>query len=373
MSNKLNVCSDIGYQNSVSLKNRFRLFNIPVQRYDNLVNSPYDISNVLNKTFTQDQLNMRRKSEILKYGATKSNTKTNNLTKREKWVQLVNGSSQQRNLSYSFIQNNLIPGTTNYINTCPSGTILYTPTSASGIPGKVMNLYEDPTVPLYMYSENTNPYGILNRELDTTQFTYDKDLLNTYLDTSNNYGIITSIYIFNILTPTYTFNIQFPISIFISASVKPGKVGSFKETITINFNIKPFQPYIYYGSSIVIKNGEINNPTVISLSNNSVIFDVSMNLSNRTFSGNQYIGNYSLSNLILNTQTNYIYDLCLNIMDQFNIITQSNSNLYNNFENIRYGICTNVAYNSLNIFNNCSIKNPSTFPSISTYQSLSIK
>lgn len=372
MSNKVNVCSDIGYQNSVSLKNRFRIFNIPIQRFDNLANSPYDISNFLNKTFTQDQLNMRRKSEILKYSATKSNTKTNNLTKREKWVQLINAASQQRNLSYSFIQNNLIPGTTNFINTCPSGTILYTPTSASGIPGKIMNLYEDPTVPLYMYSTNVNAFGIINQEPDTTQFIYDKDITNVYLDSSNNNGIITSIYIINILTPIYRFNIEFPISIFISATVKPRRTGTFKESISIYFDIHPFQSYVYYGSSIVIKNGQINNPIEISPSIKSTTFDVSMNLSSGNFSGNQYIGQYSLANLTLNTQPNFIYDICLNIMDNFHITTQNNTMLYDNFENIQFGICTNVEFNSLNIYNNCSIKNPTSFPLKSTYQMLSI-
>ena len=369
MFNKNNVCSDPGYQNNISIKNRFRLFNIPVQRYDNLVNSPYDVSNVLQKTFTQDQLNMRRKSEILKYSATKSNTKTNNLTKREKWTQLVNGSSQQRNISYSFIQNNLIPGTTNYVNTCPSGTILYTPTSASGIPGKIMNLYEDPTVPLYMYSTNVNAFGLINQEVDTRQFIYDKDIKNVYLDSSNNNGIITSIYIMNILTPTYRFNIQFPISIFISATVKPRRTGIFKESITIYFDNNPFQPYVYYGSSIIIKNGQINNPTETSPSIKSTTFDVSMNLSSGKFSGNQYIGQYSLANLTLNTQPNFIYDICFNIMDNFHITTQNNTMLYDNFENIHFGICANVEYNSLNVFNNCSTKNK---VSILTYQNLSI-
>lgn len=372
MSN-LNVCSDPGYQNTISIRKRFQLLNVPPTRYNNLVNSPYDISNSLQRTFTQSQLDMRRKVEILKYSSNKTNTKTNNLTKREKWAQLVTGSSQKRNLSYSFIQDNLVPGTTNYINTCPSGTILYTPTSASGIPGKIINIFEDPTVPLYMYTSKIDSYGLINQEADTTEFLYDKELLNIYLDTSNNYGTITSIYIKNILTPTYTFNIEFPFSIFISGTVKPGTLNTtFNRSITISFTSKPIQSYIYYGST--------NTNTTFSETlpqKKSVTFDISMNLSSgQTFFGNQYFGQYSMTNT-LTTQPMYIYDLCSNIIDEngndlININMPINTNLYTYFQDIKYGVCLNVAYNSINQFKNCSVQAPTSFPSTSTYKSLSI-
>lgn len=376
MTDSQNVCSDPGYLNSVSIRKRFQLLNVPPTRYNNLVNSPYDISNSLQQTFTQSQLDMRRKVEILKYSSNKTNTKTNNLTKREKWAQLVIGSSQKRNLSYSFIQENLIPGTTNYINTCPSGTILYTPTTASGIPGKIMNLYEDPTVPLYMYVTKTETYGLINQEADTREFLYDKELLNIYLDTSNNYGTITSIYIKNILTPTYTFNIEFPFSIFISGTVKPGTFNtstSFKESIIIYYVSKPIESYIYFGSSKTVTTFSETIPQ-----KKSVTFDISMNLSTgQTFYGNQYFGQYSMTNILLNTQPTFLYDLCSNRIDStgtdlINIDTPVNSSLYTNFENIKYGVCLNVAYNSINKYTNCSVQSPTSFPSPSTYKSLSL-
>jgi len=224
MSTIENVCSDPGYLNIVAMKTRFKLFNVPPQRYDNLINSPYDICNNLQKVFTQEELNMRRKVEILKYSANQTSTKTNNLTKKEKWVQLNNGYSQKRNLSYSFIKKNLVPGTTDYVQTCPSGTILYTPTYASNIPGKLINLYEDPNVPLYMYSTQRESYGIINQEVNIQEFNYETNQ-NIYLSSVNRNGNIASIYILNPNTKTYNYNIQFPVSIFISAKAKQRITG----------------------------------------------------------------------------------------------------------------------------------------------------
>jgi hypothetical protein len=379
MSTFNNICNDPTYLTSLLIKKKFKIFNvnIPPQRYNSLQNSPYISNNSFNKIFTQSELNMRRKAEILKYSATQSNTKTNNLTKKEKWSQLVNGSSQKRNLSYSFIQNNLLPGTTNYINTCPSGTILYTPSSASGIPGPIINLYEDPTIPLYMYSSNTDPYGIINKDPTTQQFDYDNTQVNQYIN-QTNYVIITSIFIINILTPTYTFNIQFPISIFIYAEVLNKQNETYNDSLTISFLNYPFQTNTYYGSNIVQKKGIINNPSIVPPSSKSVTFDISLNLNNDTFfSGNQYIGMYSINNLTLNTQQGYVYDICLNNVSSFDIpsfkLTDLSGNFSSKFKNISYGICANIEFNQLNQFKNCKVNNPSSFPSITTYKMLSVK
>ena len=375
MTDNQNVCDDKSYKATINFRNRFKLLNIPPSRYDNLKNSPYLNTNIFNRTFNQDELNMRRKAEILKYNASNSSTKTNGLTKKEKWKLLVNGSSQKRSLSYSFIQNNLVQGTTNYIQTCPSGTIFYTPTSSSNVPGKIMNLYEDPNIPLYMYAIKTDSYGLINEEINISQFDYDKSLVNQYINQTNNI-IVSSIYIQKILTPTYTFNIQFPISIFISAKIKPEQSGSFIDTLIIDFTNNPFQTYIYYGESIVSNTGVINNPTYSFNGAKSASFDISLNLSiNNSFSGNQYIGMFSINNLILNTQEGYIYDIILKNISDFNISSFKLSSLNDKidlYENIQYGICANIEFNQLNKFINCTIKNPGSFPSISTYQPLSI-
>ena len=61
------------------------LFNTPQPRYNPI--SPY------NGIYTKFQLDMRRKAEVLKYSNNASSTKTNNLTKAEKWAQISKGNS----------------------------------------------------------------------------------------------------------------------------------------------------------------------------------------------------------------------------------------------------------------------------------------
>jgi len=361
------ICNDPTYVNSINQRNRFRLLNVPPQRYNNLAQSPY----LLN--YNQQQLNMRRKAEILEYNASKTNTKTNNYTKSEKWKQLVDGSSQRRTLSQSYIQKNAIPGTNNYVQTCPSGTILLTPSYASDVPGPIIHLYNDPAIPLYMYGEDANSYAIINKESDTEKFTYDNTLNNT-----NKYLInvvkkessvtVTSIYIKNITSPTYRFSIKFPISIFMTANVKSGLNNplNYKETFTLNFiRNNPFQPYIYYGADPV--ENALNNALIYSPDRKSVSFDISMNPnpndpSNNSFFANQYIGMYEWYYLTLQTQYGYVYDVVFKNLDLngdqlLNITYPANSVFNDYFENLSYGICLNVADDTANTFTNCYPRN----------------
>ena len=60
--------------------NRRALLNVPPPRYTPVCPYPQ---------YTQFQLDMRRKAEILKYRANASNLKTNNFTKAEKYSMLV--------------------------------------------------------------------------------------------------------------------------------------------------------------------------------------------------------------------------------------------------------------------------------------------
>ncbi len=368
-----NACNDAAYLNSILMRNRFRILNNPPPRYNNLAENPYP-------QFSKSQLDMRRKVQILEYNAAKTNTKTNNLTRSERWAQLVAGKTQQRNLPYSYINANLIPEQPNYVQTCPSGTILYTPTSASGVPGPIMNLYYDPNVPLYMYNTNTNASAVVNQPEGYTQFVYDNGLeqKDNYLN-QNNSIVVTSIYINNILTPTYNFKIQFPVSFFIQATVKPGVSGAYREKINLNFNsnielqpYRPFQSYVYYGDSAV--EGALRNPNNIYSPDlfQSVTFDISMNVNSsdpnkNSFYGNQYIGNYKVFNLILETQKGYVYDICLNPIDLYgnrllNYVFEENSQFYNYFENFSYGICANVDYATANTFVNCKAVDANGIP-----------
>jgi hypothetical protein len=83
---------------------------------------------------TQQQLNMRRKAEILKYNSTKSSTQTNGITKNQIFSKIVS---------------------TNYRPCSVDANNKPMPSSASNIPGPVMYLFEDPNVNLYNYKNVT--------------------------------------------------------------------------------------------------------------------------------------------------------------------------------------------------------------------------
>jgi hypothetical protein len=119
------------------------LFNL--NRYD--VASPYDAG------YTQYQLDMRRKAEVLKYravGGDGGGFKTNNFTKKQIWSKLAN-------------QVYTIKHTANYSNiVCPSANIISTPSTASGVPGPNIPLFLDPSIPLYNFQNQNlaNAYAI---------------------------------------------------------------------------------------------------------------------------------------------------------------------------------------------------------------------
>jgi hypothetical protein len=76
-TNMNNVCNDTAYLNSINQKSRFQLLNIPPVRYDNLSKNPYVIVNPsTGKYYTKDELDMRRKAEILKYSSNLMSTET---------------------------------------------------------------------------------------------------------------------------------------------------------------------------------------------------------------------------------------------------------------------------------------------------------
>lgn len=124
-------------------KKRLAYFRTPQPRYT--PTSPYDGS------VTQQQLDMRRKVEILKYKNNQQNTKTNDLTQKQLWALLARGNSSQINLA-QYNDPALITASNGVsMRTCTSNETQRTWSSACGVPGPPVELYYDPTVPLYNY------------------------------------------------------------------------------------------------------------------------------------------------------------------------------------------------------------------------------
>lgn len=108
------------------------LNNVPPARYT--PPSPYP-------KYTQYQLDMRRKAEILKYN--NSSTKTNNPTKKQQFAYIVSRASNGGGAAASLSQQ---------CAASDQGASTPLPSYFSGVPGPVTMLFNDPSIPLYRYS-----------------------------------------------------------------------------------------------------------------------------------------------------------------------------------------------------------------------------
>ena len=216
--------------NTLAQRTAFLQMSMPSLRFNGVTN-PY-----LNTGYTPSQLDMRRKAEILQYN--KNSSQTNKPTKSQKFATAIGrsvntgatfiGTISGTTLVVSFVRSGVItvgqsisgvgvtPGTiivsksqtigtytvnishsigvdtimyaTATANTTTCANDLYVPTlsSSSDIPGPVITLQYDPTVPLYNYAQNTASLGLINTE-DTSEF------INTTKDDIVSYDSIETV------------------------------------------------------------------------------------------------------------------------------------------------------------------------------------
>ena len=310
----MSECTDTFSQSIVARSKRY-LLNVPPIRYDSLAKSPYTQRNLsTGLLFTQPDLNMRRKVEILKYSGNKSNTKTNAFTKSEKYAQVINGSYSSRTYSKTFLNNNIIPGT-NRVSECPQKKTLST---SSDIPGPTIELYEDLNVPLYMYQTlKVDPYGIINPS--TTE------IWRTFVNTD----IICKPYIpselmmiqllTNIPQSSYLYTISMPVAFTISGTSSPEIEILTGIVTTINPDV---EVSVYYSGAIVT----LAVPPVITFSNpENLSNNMDITTTNGEYYATRYIGMMTISNLLLYTYDNYNYTINIkfdiNLENSFNFRT----------------------------------------------------
>ena len=404
--------TDLNLDTICQQRKRQMLFNVPPIRYNPI--SPYSG----NSYITPIKLDMRRKAEILQYSANKSNTKTNNYTKAEKWSLLVNGKNQPKpynNITLtevryipSIIGSNeiaILPdGTQQIINSSSkyssvplyndiiveypdtyeqvvdnvTGNITYniiksniplcntdmipTPTSSSDVPGPIINLVRDVSIPLYNYSKNINSYGLLNEE-NNTKYRY---ITNKNIEFNN--GVENTLFSLNILNNNdeyrNTFGFHVPLSIYFKSIIKDAPVGLDISWNNINITISDINLNVYYNNSTVKLDNQIQKsyPDV-----SNIYYDISLNKdisypNNYTYSGQLYLGLLQVSNMYLYTQPGYVYDIKLT----FNVTTKYNNiNLLNDVNYTTYfnNLNTIVIANPINITTtatNCKINTNSS-------------
>ena len=346
-----NICNDVAYQNMISQRRRFQLLNIPPSRYDNLANNPYILNYPGTTTkFTKSELDMRRKVEVLKYNANNSNTQTNRFTKAEIFAQAVSGKYQQRTYSNLYITENIV---NNQLNACPT---VFTPTSASGVPGPVVYLYEDNNVPLYKYTANIDAnYGILTQGINPYDKTWDYTTTETNKIATDSKGtIITSIFILYQDVYVKTFSIQVPIGLSFSGKTTATATTS-ANTITIQtaFTNTSFPTVPYYNTDIV--NQPPNKTITYNFTSRQIVITVDK-LNSINFNGICYLGTLTISNITLPIQKGFIYD----INSYCNKLFFDSISSY--IDSFTFNILFGFSYTSITSPINCSITGDVSLP-----------
>ena len=294
-----NICTILEQRKQLALLRK------PANRYEGLAN-PYE------NGFTQEQLDMRRKAEILQYRKNGSQV-TGQLTKRGRFAKL-----------FTVAGNNSI---------CPLDLYLPTPTSSSNVPGPITTLQYNESIPLYNYASDADNYANLNPNTNS-EFEVYAD--NNILVRNGSNVSIASIIINNPTDSTKTFNITVPVGLYISADVSGNNIyeGNYRNS-SVTFGV-------YYNGNLVPG----TSVTSSTFSNKSVKI---MSNTNRTvISGTLYIGCSTIS-VSLDTQKGFVYELRMSAATELTSTPIINGNRTNEI----LGVFANLSSNLVPI--NCTL------------------
>jgi hypothetical protein len=305
-------------------------YHVPPVR-EELEPSPYP-------QYTEYQVNMRRKVEILAY---KNKPDTNgDATKSQKWAYLA---KSPRQLSAEKKKN------------CPDDSLLFSLSSSCDVPGPIVLLYKDPTVPLYKYGYVPPNFNSQNNTILTEWKTfpkYDNEFEN------DTYNYIANLIMQNPNNPNYTFQFQTPISVNIYGTINTS--GTVVDSIKMTISNAKFM--VYFSDSPIVSITPIVflnvQPITISLTHSSP----------EEFSATIYSGIVNVTNFRLSTQPQFVYDLkmsfnvsCVLYDAENNIIDPDASNItIENLDSILN--LTDTSDPNYTSFSNCLIKSGSSIP-----------
>lgn len=363
-----------------NLRKRQQLFAMPSFRATPI--SPY------NGTITQTQLDMRRKAEILKYAGNRMNTKTNSLTKQERYNQVISGKYQSRSYittytdTVTYVYDKQLdmeipiithtPVLSNPDPDCPLDDMIPVPTSSSDVPGPIIQLYNDSSIPLYNYSStmNNNVYAITD-VIETNMFKVDYAAENTYgyvtiksededgtsetQDVSNVRILLCSIYITSVINRNESsYELAIPIGIHFSGTSRERDNKNTSGQITLSIANEGFNPQAEFVGSLV------STKRVVSFSQSTSDISITFNISNnkKNFSGTIYVGMLNITNIVLLSEPGYIYDINMDANIAFTIADDMRADFLSQY-NFKYGVYYNYS-GATPIFSedNCTITSP---------------
>jgi len=335
------------------------LFNIPKTRYNNLDTSPYT-----NGGFTKYELDMRRKSEILKY-----NRNNGTLTKKQNWRQIVTGTGPS---SRQFSQTQVQQGNIDLAG-CDNLDNLPSLSRNAGIPGPNFLIYLDKNVPLYNLTNSiTNAYGVENK-IPTEEYTIvsNYDQISIDLNGNNIHNNLFELYIQPSINSIYKiFSVSIPIVIAITGIVNTGTSVPPKFSIGA-FETNRFKLNVLFGGNLTTAYSDkpIYSFETGSVNANGIVIKP-INTGGTVFSALLFLGNLKVSNIWLPTAVNFSYEFQLNYSFTGINISQTSIDSYNvqiignNFSIISDTINPKKILTNCSVFlsNETTVWTPSTLP-----------
>jgi hypothetical protein len=314
---------------------------------------------------------MRRKAEILKYKNNASSSKTNDLTKSQRWAALVRGTGQLSSYPQltGYVQN-ASGGYDQYINKITTVVATGcdakpTPTSSCDVPGPIMNLYLDATIPLYNYATNVDAYSELNNESIAPWTTFIK---NDILCSTSSESELMVLNIRRFISQSYyNYTIQVPIAMYISGT----GTGITSPVLILQNTLQLGSPTVsvYYNDALVTLPQSYQTSITQSGSGN-LKFTISIpypNNTDTTFSVVAYAGVLTISNLVLNTSPGFIYDIKVTFPVTFTPGSESTDthDYYTTFGTTpTWGVLCNTSSNNASVTKQASITQSATVPTI---------
>ena len=301
--------------------------------------SPYIYETSLEEklVYSQEDLNMRRKAEILKYS-----TKDYNKQKKQNYSFLAKKHTKAR--------------------PCPNSNSAK-PSSSSGVPGPIIPLFENPNIPLYNYKSQSKQFTFQNIPFDEFKRIFDTFPFYNIDGFNNTYVNLMDIVILNPDNNQFQFDFSIPISLEYSANFNG--IGSIADVTACQIAVFNSVLDIMYSDTLISS----NNITYRSPGNGldsdivSSTRSISLDLAESTVGQikvRQYIGNLILKNVTIQTVTQYVYTMFLKINTNYAEYSGDNDNvkpirtnqLGDDITNSNAINLTDVTYKYITNFNN---------------------
>jgi len=301
--------------------------------------SPYIYETSLEEklVYSQEDLNMRRKAEVLKYS--------------------IKDYNKQKKQNYSFLAKKHTKA-----RPCPSSNNAK-PSSSSGVPGPIIPLFENPNIPLYNYKDASKQFTFQNIPFDEFKRIFDTFPFYNIDGFNNTYVNLMDIVILNPDNNQFQFDFSIPISLEYSANFNG--IGSIADVTACQIAIFNSVLDIMYSDTLISS----NNITYRSPGNGldsdivSSTRSISLDLAESTVGQikvRQYIGNLILKNVTIQTVTQYVYTMFLKINTNYAEYSGDNDNvkpirtnqLGDDITNSNAINVTDVTYKYITNFNN---------------------